>query len=209
MDSQGFVYLSLVGGFKRIKDLTENLEMIKFVCLQSDELEVRLGPDGKDKIRRKTDWEKWVMPLEDRDESARNDGPPKTEHPQASYSGVYAQPFHHPQMAQQVEHSQNTNAGHFDHYPQGQGFSPVPVTPSKLNGSKSSSTTHASEQHSTQSVVDQSLPNGDAAPEQQSGSDNHDQENQDLLVAVKPINGSTEAINGDSTQSVESTAGYA
>jgi len=208
MDSQGFVYLSLVGGFKRIKDLTTDLEMIKFVCLQSDELEVRLGPDGRDKIRRKVDWEKWVMPLEDRDESARNDGPPKTEHPQASYSGVYAQPFHHPQMAQQVEPSPHTNAGHFDHYHQGQGFSPVPVTPSKLNGSKSPATTHISEQHSTQSDVDQSLPNGDSASEQQNGSD-HDQENQDLLVAVKPINGSTEAINGDSTQSVESTAGYA
>lgn len=75
MDSQGFVFLSFIAGFKRIKALTTNFELLKFACQDSAIIDVIQGEDGQDRIRRAEGWEKWIMALEERDESVKNPGP--------------------------------------------------------------------------------------------------------------------------------------
>lgn len=77
MDSQGFVPLSLIASFKRIKDLTPDYELVKSVCIQSSEVELRTLPEGQAKVRRRNDWKEWVLPMDKRHESAQNDGPPE------------------------------------------------------------------------------------------------------------------------------------
>lgn len=76
MDSQGFVLLSFITQFNRLKQLTTDVELIKLAIQHSNELEYWVGSDGKERIRKREDWQKWVLAMEERDESARNDGPP-------------------------------------------------------------------------------------------------------------------------------------
>jgi len=83
MDSQGFVALSLLANFSRMKSLTTDVELIKFVCSNSPELELRSGLDGKERIRKREGWEQWVLGMGERDQAARNDGPPAIEQPPA------------------------------------------------------------------------------------------------------------------------------
>ncbi|KAE9981450.1 hypothetical protein EG328_011601 [Venturia inaequalis] len=75
MDSQGFVLLSVIANFKRLRSLTNDLELIKYVCQQSPNIEHRLGPDGKDRLRLREGWEKFVYTMDQREPSAQNDGP--------------------------------------------------------------------------------------------------------------------------------------
>lgn len=86
MDSKGFVFLSVIAEFNRIKQLTTDIELIKYVCYQSRSIEFRIGHDGKDRIRCHEGWEKWVLPVPDRDASAQNDGPEE----------LYSPPMPHP-----------------------------------------------------------------------------------------------------------------
>lgn len=75
MDSQGFILLSVIANFKRLRSLTNDLELIKYVCQQSPNIEHRLGPDGKDRLRLREGWEKFVYTMDQREPSAQNDGP--------------------------------------------------------------------------------------------------------------------------------------
>ena len=77
MDSQGFVFLSVLAKFNRIKQLTTSYATIQQVCVNSPFIEY-YGPgvDGIDRVRRRDGWQQWVMKIEDRDQSAQNDGPP-------------------------------------------------------------------------------------------------------------------------------------
>ena len=75
MDSQGFVFLTFIADFKRIQALTKELEMLRFACQESEVIDIIKGEDGIDRIRRKEGWEKWVLAMEERDESVRNAGP--------------------------------------------------------------------------------------------------------------------------------------
>lgn len=86
MNSQGFVPLSLVAGFRRIQQLTPDLELVRYVCLNSQVIEFLVGEDGVDWIRRRDDWHQWLLNIEERMPAARNDGP------------VPAAPFQHPQV---------------------------------------------------------------------------------------------------------------
>lgn len=74
MDSQGFVFLSVLAGFNRIKMLTQEVELIRYVCINSQHIEFRQGLDGIDRIRKRDGWQQWVLSKEDRDPSAQNDG---------------------------------------------------------------------------------------------------------------------------------------
>lgn len=76
MDSQGFVALGFIAGFKRIKTLTEDFELLRHVCRQLRNVEYHAGGDGVDRLRPREKWEQWVLPLEQRDPSARHEGPP-------------------------------------------------------------------------------------------------------------------------------------
>ncbi|KAL7783695.1 hypothetical protein V8C43DRAFT_309338 [Trichoderma afarasin] len=75
MDSQGFVPLQLITSFKGMRNLTDDIDIIRAVCEFSIELDFAVGDDGIERVRRSQGWESFVLPLEDRDESARNNGP--------------------------------------------------------------------------------------------------------------------------------------
>lgn len=93
MDSQGFVFLSVLAKFNRIRQLTQDLELIRYVCLQSPQIEYRTGPDGFDRLRKREGWQQWILAMEDRDPSVQNDGPSQMQQPyiqqQISHDAAY------------------------------------------------------------------------------------------------------------------------
>ena len=93
MDSQGFVPLELITNFKRIKQLTSDVDMIKVVCQSLPQVEFQSGDDGVDRLRKRDKWEQWVVPMEQRDPAARNEGPPPPNHNRRE-SHVHEQPQH-------------------------------------------------------------------------------------------------------------------
>lgn len=74
MDSQGFVRLSFIAGFKRIKNLTEDYELLRHSGRQLRNAEYIVGEDGQDRLRPRDKWEQWVLPVDQRDLSAQNEG---------------------------------------------------------------------------------------------------------------------------------------
>ncbi|GAB7348677.1 hypothetical protein MBLNU459_g7039t1 [Dothideomycetes sp. NU459] len=92
MDSQGFVFLTFVAEFKRLKSMNADYELLKFVCLQSPNIELRTGDDRKDRLRKVGDWERWVLPKEERDSSAQNDGPEHVDRPPLPHLKMFEQP---------------------------------------------------------------------------------------------------------------------
>ena len=87
MDSLGYVSLTLVANFNRIKHLTNDLDLVKLAALNSPVIEYHVGPDGKDILRTGQGWEQWVMKMDQRFAAAQNDGPAE----------VHSPPFPHPQ----------------------------------------------------------------------------------------------------------------
>ena len=78
MDGQGYVPLSVIANFKRIKTLTEDnmtLDNLRYVCQQVKSVEFLPGSDGDDRLRRREGWRDFVLPVEERWETARNEGP--------------------------------------------------------------------------------------------------------------------------------------
>jgi len=59
MDGQGWVDISLIAGFKKVQELTKDLQYIKEIVQSSSILEMQGA-----KIRKQNDWEKWVIPRE-------------------------------------------------------------------------------------------------------------------------------------------------
>lgn len=136
MDSQGFVFLDVIGSFNRIKQLTQDKEMLKAVCLASDAIEIRVGEDGKERLRRREGWDQFVLPMKDRDADAQNDGPQHLQRPEKPQLQVFAPPpSRGPQSAGHFGHQQQRNDrrsydpgypmmnGMAQHYP---GFPAVP-----------------------------------------------------------------------------------
>ena len=82
MDSQGFVFLDVVIPFKRLKEMTQDKDLIKAACISSDFLEIRVGEDGKERLRKREGWEQWLLPIEQRDPGAQTDGPERLERPE-------------------------------------------------------------------------------------------------------------------------------
>lgn len=83
MDSQGWVPLSVIAGFNRIKTLTEDMNLIRHVCQMSRNIEFRPADDGNDRLRKLDKWEQWILELDQRQAHAQNNGPPPL---QRSYS---------------------------------------------------------------------------------------------------------------------------
>ena len=85
MDSQGYVFLSVLAGFNRIVALTTDIEMIRYVCFNSQKIELKPGQiwqDGRDRLRAREGWKNFVLSKEQRDPSAQSDGPtPAPNHP--------------------------------------------------------------------------------------------------------------------------------
>ena len=79
MDSQGWVPLSVIAGFKRIKSLIEDSQVVdtlRYVCQQIRTIEYLPGGEaGEDRLRRRDNWQDFVLPMTERLASAQNDGP--------------------------------------------------------------------------------------------------------------------------------------
>ncbi|KAL8721677.1 MAG: hypothetical protein Q9225_001677 [Loekoesia sp. 1 TL-2023] len=93
MDSQGFVFLSVLAKFNRIRQLTQDLELIRYVCLQSPQIEFRTGSDGYDRLRKREGWQQWILAMEERDPSAQNDGPSQVQQPYIQQQPFYDAPY--------------------------------------------------------------------------------------------------------------------
>jgi la-related protein 1 len=116
MDSQGFVYLEVIASFNRVKSLTQDWELLKQVCLQSNLIEIRVGEDGKERVRKSHDYEQFVLPMPDRFPAARHEGPTKLEVPEQRMPAMYpmhmaSNGMHHPMsMPRPGDRRDNTHA---------------------------------------------------------------------------------------------------
>ena len=93
MDSKGYVFLSVLVGFNRMKQLTQDMELIRWVCIHSTNIDIRTAADGIDRLRKRDGWEQWVLIKEERDPSAQNDGPSHVEIPRVQQPPMLAMPF--------------------------------------------------------------------------------------------------------------------
>ncbi|KAH6854417.1 hypothetical protein B0I37DRAFT_29770 [Chaetomium sp. MPI-CAGE-AT-0009] len=75
MDGQGFVHLATIAAFKRIKAVTEELELVRLACSLSDQIEFGVGDDGIERLRTRDKWQHFILPAAEREEPYRNDGP--------------------------------------------------------------------------------------------------------------------------------------
>lgn len=70
-----------------------SMDNLRYVCQQVKSVEFLPGTDGDDRLRRRDNWRDFVLPMEERFESARNDGPLASAEP---YNHVAHQEPHHP-----------------------------------------------------------------------------------------------------------------
>lgn len=75
MDSKGFVLLAVIANFNRVKQLTPDRDILKVACMNSEIIEIGVGEDGKERLRRADGWQQFLLPLDQREEAAQNDGP--------------------------------------------------------------------------------------------------------------------------------------
>lgn len=70
MDSDGYVRLSVIARFNRLKDLTMDLNVLQQACLQSQEVQLATGIDELH-IRKAIGWKTWVLNESEREPAAR------------------------------------------------------------------------------------------------------------------------------------------
>ena len=75
MDSQGFVSLRLIAGFQRMRNLTLDFDFIKYIAQLDGELEVFHSGNNDLLVRRRREWQSFVLDMPQRDASARHEGP--------------------------------------------------------------------------------------------------------------------------------------
>ncbi|CAL8583312.1 hypothetical protein XPA_008938 [Xanthoria parietina] len=134
MDSQGFVFLPVLAKFNRIRQLTQDLELIRYVCLSSPQIEFRTGSDGHDRLRKREGWQQWILGMDERDPSAQNDGPSQVHQPYFQQYPVLAEAQYGLNDSQNTQPGFNSSSPHRNS--DGIVPSPVPVSPSKprVNG---------------------------------------------------------------------------
>lgn len=93
MDSQGFVPLHFIAAFKRVRELSAEPGMLRAVCEMSQEVDLVIGEDDIERVRRREGWESFVLPLDDRDDLARNHGPTQLSFKNRPYMGHQFQPM--------------------------------------------------------------------------------------------------------------------
>ena len=82
MDSQGFVFLAVLVKFNRIRQLTSDVDLIRYVCRNSEVIDIQTGLDGMDRVRKADGWQQWVLNVEDREDSVKNEDPVQMQQPQ-------------------------------------------------------------------------------------------------------------------------------
>jgi la-related protein 1 len=83
MDSQGFVFFDVIVNFPRVKNLSPDRDLIKTACLKSDVIEIRVGEDGKERLRKREGWQQFVLPMDQRETASQTDGPKVLHRPEA------------------------------------------------------------------------------------------------------------------------------
>ncbi|KAI3332469.1 hypothetical protein HD806DRAFT_196049 [Xylariaceae sp. AK1471] len=134
MDSQGFVPISFIASFNRMRELLVDINVLRQACIDSTVVEFVMGNDGVERVRCKEGWEQWVIADKNlRDPSARHEGPSSWQ----QFTGGYQPPMmspHYPVEAPQV--FSPTSEHSFAHYPNGNyGLPPLNVpTMNGVNG---------------------------------------------------------------------------
>ncbi|KAK4238245.1 hypothetical protein C8A03DRAFT_15268 [Achaetomium macrosporum] len=123
MDGQGFAHLSTIAGFKRIKAVTEDLELVRLACSLSDQIEFGVGDDGIERLRIRDKWKHFVLPVHERLEPYRNDGPANWT-PYVRPDTQFAAPFPAPIVPQPYPPAAG---GAFPAFPEEQMFQPAYV----------------------------------------------------------------------------------
>ena len=93
MDSKGYVFLNVVAQFNRIKQLTQDLDHVRYICVRSPNIEIYTGPDGIDRLRKQDGWQQWVLSMEERDPSAQNDGPAEVQQSHVQQKQAFDIPY--------------------------------------------------------------------------------------------------------------------
>jgi la-related protein 1 len=75
MDTQGFVPLTMIAQFKRLRDITDDLDILGNACEDSAKLEIVTVSNGTELVRPINDWRPFVLPMPDRKPLAQHDGP--------------------------------------------------------------------------------------------------------------------------------------
>ncbi|KAI1811157.1 hypothetical protein GGS20DRAFT_588818 [Poronia punctata] len=131
MDSQGFVPISFIAQFNRMRELLVDINTLRQACIESTVLELVIGNDGVERVRSKKDWEKWVIKeMELRDPSARHDGPSTWQQFTGGYQPPMMSPPYHSDMSQVYPPPGDHVYGH---YPNGT-YAPPPLNISVANG---------------------------------------------------------------------------
>lgn len=136
MDSQGFVPLHFIAAFKRMRDLSGDMNLVRAVCEASIEVDFVVGEDDCERLRRRQDWQKFVLPMQDRDELARNDGPSHVKFKNTHYAYANGQFNGVPPMAY-IPHGYPMNPSD----PSFQQYAEVPQANHGVNGIASSNGT--------------------------------------------------------------------
>lgn len=75
MDAQGFVPMDVIGNFPRIRQISgQNLDFVREACADSQDIDYVLG-DGKELLRRREGWQKYLVPEDNNKDQARAPGP--------------------------------------------------------------------------------------------------------------------------------------
>lgn len=104
MDGSGWVFLDVIASFRRMRELSQDQESLRFACSLSDKVEYVVGEDGVERLRSKDSWSKFVLREEDRVEHLRHNGPTNYTpyqspyHPMAAY-GAPVIPQNYPAAA--------------------------------------------------------------------------------------------------------------
>ncbi|EHA57993.1 hypothetical protein MGG_05706 [Pyricularia oryzae 70-15] len=75
MDSQGFVRLTTIAGFRRVESLSPRFDFIQAACAQSQEIDYVTGDDGTERVRSRHDMTPYILEYSRRAEEGKSNGP--------------------------------------------------------------------------------------------------------------------------------------
>jgi la-related protein 1 len=75
MDSQGYVLFDTIASFRRMQAISSDIELIRAACADAMSIDFVQGQDGRDRLRRRVEWQPWVLDMNDRHEHGKSDGP--------------------------------------------------------------------------------------------------------------------------------------
>ncbi|KAK4201239.1 hypothetical protein QBC40DRAFT_61538 [Triangularia verruculosa] len=116
MDGQGFVPLSVIADFSRVKAMTEDLAMLRSVCMTLVNTEFVVGEDKIERLRSRHDkLHNFILPEAERHSYQRNNGPASYTVWNPTYSdyGVAAAPMIYPQYPDGQMYHTGFNTGSY------------------------------------------------------------------------------------------------